>query len=124
QDVLDEEDPSFREEDAQRREFARVVGLSHLLVTEALPRNDRELYEKLAQADPQCTQAMAQLGTQWMGRGDIERARDYFARASESAPWFADPYYLLAESYHMQGNLAAAGARWWQVLLCPIALST
>lgn len=124
QDSFDEGDPSCRDEDGQRREFARVVGLPQTLVTEPLPRNDRELYERLAQADPQCTQAMAQLGSQWLARGNREKARDFFARATESAPWFADPYYLLAESYRIEENLEAAGARWWQVLLCPIALST
>jgi hypothetical protein len=124
QDSFDEGDPSYREEESQRLEFARVVGLPHALVMEPLPRNDRELYERLAQADPQCAQAMAQLGSQSLASGDRERARDRFARATESAPWFADPYYLLAESYRLDGNLAAAGSRWWQVLLCPIALST
>jgi tetratricopeptide (TPR) repeat protein len=124
QDSFDDEDPQFAEEEEQRREFARVVGLPRALVLEPLPRNDSELYEKLARSDPQGAQAMLQLGTVCMGHGDNARARDFFSRASESTPWFADPYYLIAEAYRRDGNVEAAIERWWRAQLCPLALST
>jgi len=101
-----------------------VVGLPRSLVMDPLPRNDRELYERLADADPQAAQAMVQLGSIALGRGDLERARDFFARASESTPWFADPYYLIAETYRSEETCDGAIPRWWQVINCPIALST
>src|SRR5262249_27006128 len=124
QDTFEEDDPQYEEEELQRRQFAEVVGLPKSLVMDPLPRNDRELYERLAASDPQAAQAMCQLGSLTYGRGDAERSRDFFARASESTPWFADPYYLIAETYRVRNNLDAAVPRWWHVLHCPIALST
>jgi hypothetical protein len=67
---------------------------------------------------------MVQLGSVFLGRGDVQRARDFFARASEATPWFADPYYLIAETYRREGSISDAVDRWWQALLCPLALST
>src|SRR5215831_18652449 len=61
QDSIDEEDPQYADEEEQRREFARAVGLPKALVLDPLPRNDSELYEKLAGSDPQGAQAMVQL---------------------------------------------------------------
>ena len=82
------------------------------------------MFERLAAWDPQSTQALAQLGSIWASRKDTGRARDFFTRASESAPWFADPYYLLAETYSEESKTAEAIARWWQVVQRPLALST
>ncbi len=124
QDEFDEDDPEFREEEENRRRFAEFLDLPKSLVLEPLPRNDRELYERLAAWDPQSTQALSQLGSGWAARKDAGRARDFFTRASESAPWFADPYYLLAETYREESKTAEAISRWWQVVRCPIALST
>ncbi len=124
QDTFEEDDPQYEEEELQRREFAEMVGLPKALVMDPLPRNDRELYERLAASDPMAAQAMSQLGSLSFGRGDFERARDFFARACESSPWFADPYYLIGETYRVKGKLEEAIPRWWQVLHCPIALST
>ena len=59
-----------------------------------------------------------------MARKELERAKDFFTRASESAPWFADPYYLLAEAYRVEGKEDQSIDRWWRVLQCPLALST
>src|SRR2546422_4528367 len=59
QDSFDEEDPQYAEEEDQRGHFADVVGLPKSLVMDALPRNDRELYERLAVSDPQSAQALA-----------------------------------------------------------------
>jgi tetratricopeptide (TPR) repeat protein len=117
-----EEDSS--EEEKQRHAFANIVGLPANLVTEPLPRNDRELYERLLHADSQSANALSQLGSRFFGAGDLQRARDCFVRASEAAPWFADPYYLLAESYRVEGNDSRACGLWWQVFQSPIALST
>ena len=124
QDEFEEDDPEFREEEENRRRFAEFLDLPKHLVLEALPRNDRELYERLAAWDPQSTQALSQLGSVWAARKETGRARDFFTRASESAPWFADPYYLLAETYREEAKTAEAISRWWQVIQCPIALST
>src|SRR5579872_1376243 len=124
QDSFEEDTPAFAEEETQRRRFAKLVGLPPAVVTDPIPRNDRELYERLLRADSQSAHALSQLGSLFFGRGDIERARDCFVRASEAAPWFADPYYLLAETYHLAGNKERACRLWWQVLQAPIALST
>ncbi len=124
QDSFEEDDPQYAEEEDQRGHFADVVGLPKSLVMDPLPRNDRELYERLAVSDPQSAQALAQLGSFSMGRGDMQKARDFFVRGSESSPWFADPYYLIGETYFAECDAESAVPRWWQVLLSPIALST
>jgi len=124
QDELEEGDPGREREEEERREFVRRIGLPEELATEPVPRNDRELYERLVALDCQGTHAVAQLGSVFLSRGDLERARDFFVRASEATPWFADPYYLLAESYRRQGAFPDAVVRWCRVLELPIALST
>ncbi len=124
QDSYAEGDPDFEEEEEQRRDFVEAMGLSRSLVQDPMPRNERELYELLAASDPQAAQAMAQLGSISMGRGDMGRARDFYVRASESTPWFADPYYLIAETYLSEQRPEESVPRWWQVIHCPIALST
>ena len=124
QDTFDENTPEYEAEESQRKEFANLVGLPPDLVTDALPRNDRELHERLLKADGQNAWALSKLGSQFFGQGQIERARDCFVRASEAAPWFADPYYLLAESYRVSGSELRACRLWWQVFESPIALST
>jgi len=124
QDTFEDDTPEYAEEESQRREFARLVGLPPEIVTDSLPRNDRELQERILKVDGQNAWALSQLGSQFFGQGHIERARDCFVRASEAAPWFADPYYLLAESYRLTGNGDRACRLWWQVFESPIALST
>lgn len=124
QDEFEERAPEYEEEEAQRREFAELVGLPVVLVTDAIPRNERELYERLLRADGQSAYALSHLGSRFLGQGEVERARDCFVRASEAAPWFADPYYLLAETYRIAKQHARACDLWWQVFQAPIALST
>ncbi len=124
QDSFEEGDPELEEEEQHRREFVETLGLPLALMRDAVPRNDRELYERLATSDPQSAQAMAQLGSISLGRGDMGRARDFFVRASEATPWFADPYYLIGETYLTDRRPEEAVPRWWQVLQSPIALST
>lgn len=123
QDAFEEDGPPF-EEEARREEFSRLLGLPPALATELPPRNEREFHERLIVSDAQAAFSLAQLGCIFHGRGNLERARDYFARASEAAPWFADPYYLLAETYRAERKTEQALERWWQVFQCPIALST
>ena len=124
QDEFEEDDPEFQEEEENRRRFAEFLDLPKALVLEPLPRNERELHERIAAWDHQSTQAISQLGCVWAARKDVGRARDFFARASESAPWFSDPYYLLAETYRSEEKIPDAISRWWQVIERPIALST
>jgi hypothetical protein len=106
-----------------------MLQLTEMLGTttrEPLPRNDHEFYERMLFHDGQNTEALLHTGTWFLAKGDaasLERARDYFARASEISPWFADPYYLLAETYHRTERNEEAFLRWWQVVQCPIALS-
>lgn len=124
QDLYEEDGPDTEEEEQQRREFANLVGLPTEIVTDTIPRNDRELNERIVRMDGQNAWALCQLGGQFFGQGQIERARDYFVRASEAAPWFADPYYLLAESYRMSGDNERACRLWWRVFESPISFST
>ena len=124
QDEFEEDDPEYQEEEENRRRFAEFLDLPKSLVLDALPRNDRELSERIAAWDPQSTRALCQLGTVWAARKEVGRARDFFARASESAPWFGDPYYLVAETYREEEKISEAISRWWRVVSCPIALST
>jgi hypothetical protein len=124
QDEFDQDDPERAEEEQQRREFARVVGLPPELTTDALPRNERELYGRLLASDSQNASALAQKGTHYLAHEDLERARDFFTRSSEATPWFADPYYLLAQTYLLEQKPEQAVRRLWQVFQCPIALST
>src|SRR2546421_277067 len=60
------------------------------------PRNERELSERLVREDPLAAAALADLGSMEIARGELQRARDFLVRASEAAPWFSDPYFLLA----------------------------
>jgi hypothetical protein len=124
QDEFEADDPKYSDEEKQRREFAQLVGLPLHVVTEPIPRNDTELYERLASSDPQGASPLLQLASIFLGRGELERARNCCVRASEAAPWFADPYYLLAETYRLEGNEGRACQLWWQVFMSPIALST
>lgn len=118
------EDDEGSDEESERRDLADLLGLPASMTMEPLPRNDRELHERLLGSDSQSAFALAQLGSACLGQADHERARNYFTRASEAAPWFADPYYLLAESYLGEDRADNAIERWWLVVQHPIALST
>jgi hypothetical protein len=121
EDAFEEQQP---EEETSRRKFAEVVGIPPRFLTDPLPRNEQELYEKLLKADPQSPWALCELGSRFLAAGDLQRSRDCLVRASETAPWFSDPYYLLAESYHAEGGLPRACELYWHVFQSPIALST
>ncbi len=123
-DIYAHDDPQFAEEEEHRREFAEILRIPLNLLVQPLPANERELNEHQRMADPQSPSALDQLGCFYLARGELDRARDCFARASETAPWFADPYFLIAETYRLEKRLDEAALRWWQVVHTPIALST
>ncbi len=123
-DEQGDDDPLFSEAEEQRRDFSKIVGIADELAEMPVPRNATEMHEQSCSADPQATDALNQLGCRHLGQGNYERARDFFARASESAPWFADPYYLIGETYAQMGLPGEAVQRFRRVLDCPIALST
>ncbi|HSV73372.1 MAG TPA: tetratricopeptide repeat protein [Chthonomonadales bacterium] len=88
------------------------------------PRNEAELLQQWLDVDPRAPEALLHAACRALQVGEIERSRDLLTRASETAPRFADPYYLLAQTYARHGQITAAMPRWWEVLQCPIALST
>jgi tetratricopeptide (TPR) repeat protein len=111
-----EADLSDWSEIADRREFARRVGLPVELLLDPIPRNNTELYERLASSDPQDAVSLCHLGCVWRARGNSERALDFFHRASEAAPWFGDPPYLVADVYRERGDRPRAIRSWWAVV--------
>lgn len=119
-----DDEPLFQEAEEARRELCHVVGIADTLSDVPAPRNTTEMYEQMCAADPQASEALSHLGCRRLAQGDTERARDFFARASEAAPWFADPYYLIGEAYAQSGCPGGAVQRFRRVLDCPIALST
>jgi hypothetical protein len=110
--------------DESTRKIVRGMNLPPALLTGPLPRNDSELYERLAALDPQDAQSLCHLGCAWRSRGDSERALDFFHRASEAAPWFGDPTYLVADVYRERGNFPRAVEEWWAVVQCLLPLCT
>ena len=118
------EEDEIEEEEYHMRQVAGVTGIPDTIVLEIPPRNERELYEKIVHSDPQNAFALCQLGSWFYSSGDVQRATDCFVRASEAAPWYADPIYLLGEAYKSTGDLERAVGLWWQVVQMPIALSS
>ena len=110
--------------DEATRKIVRGMNLPPALLTGSLPRNDSELYERLAALDPQDAQSLCQLGCAQRSRSDDERALDFFHRASEAAPWFGDPCYLVADVYRERRNFARAVQEWWAVVQCLLPLCT
>lgn len=105
-------------------EFCTIVGMDAGFARMPTPRNTTEMHEQVCALDPQAADALNHLGCRHLGMGSVERARDFFVRASEAAPWFADPYFLLADTYAQAGRPGEAVQRFRRVLDCPIALST
>jgi tetratricopeptide (TPR) repeat protein len=102
-------------------EAVRQLSLPAELMRGDPPRNERELSERLVREDPQNALALAELGSMELTRGEFQRARDFLVRASEAAPWFSDPYFLLAETYRIEGNEPRACELWWRVFESPVA---
>ncbi len=106
------------------RRMVRGMNLPPALLTGPLPRNDSELYERLAAFDPQDAQSLCHLGCARRSRGDAERALDFFHRASEAAPWAGDPCYLVADVYRDRRQFDRAVQEWWAVVQCLLPLCT
>jgi tetratricopeptide (TPR) repeat protein len=107
------------EEDIE--DAVRQLSLPEALVRSDPPRNERESWERLAREDPQNGWALAHLGSAELARGELQRARDFLVRASEAAPWFSDPYFLLGETYRIDKDHSRACGLWWQVFQSPVA---
>ena len=112
------------QEGGEQREFARAFDLHADLLLGTMPRNDAELHERLALLDPQDALSLCHIGCAKRARGDVERALDFFCRASEAAPWFGDPAYLMADVHRERGNYARATQSWWTVAQSLLPLCT
>ena len=110
----------------EQREMARCLKLDADIIFGVLPRNDTELYERLARSDPQDASSLCHLGCVSRSRGDVERALDFYHRAVEAAPWFGDSSYLLADTYREARNSDRAIQGWWAVVqrLLPLCTRT
>lgn len=117
------EDEESQGDEGMRR-IVRGMNLPPTLLTGALPRNDSELYERLATLDAQDAQSLCHLGCAHRSRGNAERALDFFHRAGEAAPWFGDATYLVADIYRERRNFARAVQQWWAVVQCLLPLCT
>lgn len=112
------------EETSDQALLAHLLGIPEQIVLGPVPRNDTELYEKQAGYDPQDAFSLCHLGCTWRGRGDSERALDFFHRAIESAPWFGDSSYLLADIHREKKNYKRAAQGWWAVVQQLLPLCT
>ncbi|GEM_PF-1572087 len=110
--------------DESTQNIVRGMNLPPALLTGPLPRSDSELYERLAALDAQDAQSLSHLGCARRSRGDEERALDFFHRASEAAPWFGDPTYLVADVYRERQDYARAVQEWWATVQCLLPLCT
>ena len=88
--------------------FRTLINIPPLLFEARLPGNDTELYQRLVGLDPQDSVSLSHLGCAARSNGEEERALDFFHRASEAAPWFGDPSYLMADVYRRRENFERA----------------
>ncbi len=112
------------QEQGDQREWARLFDLPVELLFGAMPRNNAELHERLVLLDSQDAVSLSHLGCARRARGDEERALDFFCRASEAAPWFGDPAYLMADVYRERRSYARAVESWWTVAQCLLPMCT
>ena len=117
------QDPAGQEALAWR-ELGKRLELPEDILFGLVPRNDTELRERMVTYDPQDAVSLCHLGCVQRARGDSERALDFFHRASEAAPWFGDPSYLVADIHRERGNYARATQGWWTVTQCLLPLCT
>ncbi len=93
-----------------------ALGISGHPAMERPARNDSELHSILVQMDPSDAVSLCHLGCGSRTRGDIERALDYYFKASEATPYFGDPCYLAADVYRDRGEMDKAVQSWWAVV--------
>jgi len=96
--------------------FKSLLGIQTELFHDRLPGNDTELYKRLVSLDPQDCVSLCHLGCAARSNGEDERALDFLHRASEAAPWFGDPCYLLADAYRRRENYERAMNGYWAVV--------
>ena len=104
--------------------FRSLLSIPLALFENRLPGNDTELYQRLVGLDPQDSVSLSHLGCAARSNGDEERALDFFHRASEAAPWFGDPSYLMADAYRRRENYVRAINGYWQVVQHSVAFCT
>jgi hypothetical protein len=104
--------------------FQSLLGIPQSLFQDRLPGNDAELYQRLVGIDAQDCVSLSHLGCSARSNGDEERALDFFHRASEAAPWFGDPCYLMADIYRRKENYGRAMNGYWTVVEHPVSLCT
>lgn len=96
--------------------FRTLLSIPPALFGNQMPGNDTELHQRLAGLDPQDSVSLCHLGCAARSSGDEERALDFFHRASEAAPWFGDPSYLLADAYRRRESFGRAMHGYWAVV--------
>lgn len=104
--------------------FQSLLGVPPSLFHDRLPGNDTELYQRLVATDPQDCVSLSHLGCSARSNGEEERALDFFHRASEAAPWFGDPCYLMADAYRRRENYEKAMNGYWAVVQRQVSLCT
>ncbi len=109
---------------ARLDQIQSLLGVPQALLEARMPGNDTELYQKLASLDPQDSVSLSHLGCAARSNGDEERALDFFHRASEAAPWFGDPSYLIADVYRRRENYERAMNGYWAVVQRPVPFCT
>ncbi len=102
------------------------MGMTDASARLPLPRSDAELYHALTQMDPQNAVSLCHMGCARRAQNDPERALDLYFRAAEAAPWFGDPFYLIADIYREREDSEHAAMSWWSVAqrLLPLCTST
>jgi tetratricopeptide (TPR) repeat protein len=123
-EVQGPDDDSWQSESSLHR-LSRI-GIPESVLYSPIPRNDTELYERLVSCDPQDATSLCHLGCVLRARGDSERSLDFYHRAIESAPWFGDAAYLVADIYRERGDRERAIQGWWAVVqrLLPLCTRT
>ncbi len=121
----DDEWPGSTLPDSARLDlFRSLLSIPPALFENRLPGNDTELYQRLVGLDPQDSVSLSHLGCAARSNGEEERALDFFHRASEAAPWFGDPSYLLADAYRRRENYERAMNGYWEVVRHPVSFCT
>ncbi len=104
--------------------FRTLLSIPQTLFRDVLPGNDTELYQRLVGLDAQDCVSLCHLGCAARANGEGERALDFFHRASEAAPWFGDPSYLMADAYRRHENFSRAMSGYWAVVQHHVSFCT